>query len=133
MPIRESEQAKYPADWENIRARILARAGNRCEFETADGTRCDAPNRSWICRRRIDKEQWLEWPQDARAQWGPDTFYEVFVVLTIAHLNHEPADCSDENLKAGCQLHHLRHDVDHHKQTAAATRRAQKQNGELFA
>jgi hypothetical protein len=34
----------------------------------------------------------------------------VKVVLTVAHLNHDPADCRDENLRAGCQLHHLRYD-----------------------
>lgn len=33
------------------------------------------------------------------------------VVLTIAHLNHNPADCRDENLRALCQLHHNRYDI----------------------
>jgi hypothetical protein len=54
------------------------------------------------------------------------------VMLTVAHLNHQPEDCRDENLKAMCQRCHLRYDTDHHQRNAAATRRAKKRNGELF-
>jgi hypothetical protein len=46
------------------------------------------------------------------------------VVLTTAHLNHTPEDCSDENLKAMCQGCHLHYDRGHHAQTRAATRTA---------
>jgi hypothetical protein len=129
MPIRESEQAQYPKHWPTIRARILRRAEDRCEFECADGTRCNAPNYAIVFRNVVNLEDWVNGDAERIAVgcWNP-----VKVVLTIAHLNHDPADCRDENLKAGCQLHHLRYDVDHHKKTAAATRRSQKQNGELF-
>jgi len=54
------------------------------------------------------------------------------VVLTVAHLNHQPEDCADVNLKAMCQRCHLRYDVPHHQRNAAATRRAAKGNRELF-
>jgi hypothetical protein len=46
-----------------------------------------------------------------------------WVMLTVAHLNHTPADCRDENLKAMCQRCHLRYDVEHHQKNASATRR----------
>jgi len=53
-------------------------------------------------------------------------------VLTVAHLNHEPLDVRDENLKALCQRCHLRYDIEHHQANARRTRRAKKAHGELF-
>lgn len=44
------------------------------------------------------------------------------VVLTVAHLNHDPADCRDENLKAMCQKCHLSYDAELHARNAAITR-----------
>lgn len=35
MPIRPENRARYPKDWKQIRARILERAGNRCEGSPA--------------------------------------------------------------------------------------------------
>src|SRR5690349_11267246 len=108
MPILASEKHKYPLEWPAIRARILARAGNACEFTCEDGTRCSAPDRHRICRGVKNPETWsLE--RHAVEYLDPETYTDpVLVVLTVAHLNHDPADCRDENLKAGCQLHHLR-------------------------
>jgi len=55
-------------------------------------------------------------------------------VLTVAHLGDpSPENCADDNLKAMCQRCHLRYDGPQHRQNAAATRRAKKQNRELFA
>jgi 5-methylcytosine-specific restriction endonuclease McrA len=44
------------------------------------------------------------------------------VVLTIAHLNHNPTDNADANLRAWCQKCHLAHDHAHHQANAARTR-----------
>ena len=41
----------------------------------------------------------------------------VRIVLTCAHLNHDPADNADSNLKALCQWCHLNYDKLHHKET----------------
>ena len=54
------------------------------------------------------------------------------VILTVAHLNHVPEDCRDENLKAMCQRCHLRYDREHHQCNARRTRRMKKRNRELF-
>jgi hypothetical protein len=54
------------------------------------------------------------------------------VVLTVAHLNHRPEDCSDENLRAACQLCHNRYDAYHRLLSRQRRRRAQKQTLELF-
>lgn len=48
------------------------------------------------------------------------------VVLTVAHLDHNPANCSDLNLMALCQRCHLRYDARLHAQHARETRQAKK-------
>jgi hypothetical protein len=54
------------------------------------------------------------------------------VVLTIAHLNHVPEDCAEDNLRAWCQRCHLTYDAKHHAKTAAVTRRKRLNNRDLF-
>jgi tRNA(Ile)-lysidine synthase TilS/MesJ len=56
----------------------------------------------------------------------------IKIVLTVAHLNHDIADNSDDNLAALCQLHHLRHDIDHHRANAKETNRKKKGLQNLF-
>ena len=100
MPIRPENKARYPKDWKQIRAHILDRAGNRCEF-------CGVENHS--VRDNGTK-----------------------VVLTIAHLEHQPENCSPENLRALCQKCHLTYDAKHHAQTRRQTREAKELSGRLF-
>ena len=45
------------------------------------------------------------------------------VVLTVAHLDHNPMNCADENLRALCQRCHLRYDIEYHMKNSARTRR----------
>ena len=54
------------------------------------------------------------------------------VALTVAHLDHDPSNNAESNLRALCQRCHLRYDTAHHQRNAAQTRRAKKQNRELF-
>lgn len=137
MPIKPENASRYPKDWPKIRAAILERALNRCE-------KCLVPNRTRIARGAgkdvdtymldsaevfcADSGQYL-----GQCRHGD---YELLrmtdVVLTIAHLDHTPENCAPENLKALCQRCHLRHDQQHHKETARATRHARKAIGELF-
>ena len=106
MPIRPENRKRYPADWPDISKHIrYVRARGRCEChgECGRGThagRC--PN------------------IDGLAAYGTGSL----VVLTVAHLDHTPENCADDNLKAMCQGCHLHYDKDHHRETAAATRRA---------
>jgi len=130
-PIRASQRDKYPADWPAVRARILARADGCCEFPLANGTRCNAPDGALVFRAHRDPERWRP-PHGGDCGGADPDAYGVKIVLTIAHLNHHIADCRDENLKAGCQLHHLRHDKHEHARNAAATRRVKKNNRDLF-
>lgn len=106
MPIRPENRDRYPSNWREISLRIRTeRAGGRCECvgECGRGThtgRCPNLNGS--------------------AAYGTGSK----VVLTVAHLNHTPEDCGEENLRAMCQGCHLHYDREHHARTAAATRRA---------
>ncbi len=68
-----------------------------------------------------------------------DTFFlevngirPTIIVLTIAHLDHQPENCADDNLRAWCQRHHLAHDHDHHRANSQATRRAKSGTLGLF-
>jgi hypothetical protein len=48
----------------------------------------------------------------------------VRIVLTVAHLNHDPRDNREENLKALCQWCHLNYDKLHHAETRAVRKDA---------
>ncbi|MFE0376225.1 hypothetical protein ACFW1M_11680 [Streptomyces inhibens] len=105
MPIRPENRRRYPADWPEISLSIRTeRAGGRCECRGQCGTghrgRCEARN------------------------GGPHPDTGSLVALTVAHLDHQPENCAPSNLMAACQRCHLAYDRKHHRQTAAATRRA---------
>ena len=131
-PIKHENKARYPANWLEIRKRILKRAGNRCECTGECGSPhsptdyCGAPNGEVILR---DRERPWYWTQDL-AYDNEDT-RAVKVVLTIAHLDHQPENCSDDNLLALCQLCHLRLDRYEHARNAAQTRRKKKKTMEM--
>jgi hypothetical protein len=136
MPIKAENKARYPANWQKIRERILKRAGNCCE-------QCKAPNGVTVLRGIFRDKDRYQLPdgevRDAENGWlvclRQPTFegLAVKIVLTIAHLDHVPEHCDDDNLKALCQLHHLRYDAKHHAETARQTRRARLAIGDLFA
>ena len=116
MPIKAELLKFYSASWKNdVRPRILARAGNRCE-------ECRVPNRRFVARVG---QAW--WDQGRRQYFSPDGSrprswkhpHTVLIVLTIAHLNHVPGDDGDANLKALCQWCHLNYDRLHHAETRA--------------
>jgi hypothetical protein len=113
MPIRPENVGRYPKDWPEISRRIrFERAGGRCECtgqcgEDHDG-RCKAKH----------------------GEPHPATLARV--VLTVMHMDHEPENCDDSNLLAGCQRCHLKYDAPHHARTASETRRRRKASGDLF-
>ena len=89
MPV---DYSKYPPNWlSEIRPRILTRARNSCEG-SPDFPECRAAN---------------GYPH-------PETGSKV--VLTIAHLDHDPEnwDVQDDRLRAWCQRCHLKYDLPIH-------------------
>jgi hypothetical protein len=56
----------------------------------------------------------------------------VKIVLTVAHIDHNPENMAEENLASLCQMHHLRHDAEQHRYNAMLTREKKKRMGSLF-
>ena len=81
------QRERYPDNWREIARRIKDNAGWRCEI---CGKQCRRPGEKFDTHRRT---------------------------LTVAHLNHTPEDCSEDNLKAMCAVCHLRYDAAHHAET----------------
>lgn len=98
MPISPENKKRYPKNWLEIREKILKRADNKCEF-----IHCRAEN------------------------YQPHPITGSKVVLTIAHLDHTPENCSDDNLKALCQRCHNRYDMPHR----IANRKKSKQDQKI--
>ena len=107
MPISKENRALYPRDWKAVSARIRQRAGNRCE---------GSPAYPW-CRA---------------ANGEPHPVTGSVVVLTTGHLDHDPANCADDNLRSWCQRCHLTYDARHHAKNAARTRDRQRGQGRMF-
>lgn len=138
MPIKPENRHRYPADWKQIRERILTRADHRCE-------QCKAKNRTRIARG-AGKDADTYQTDDAEvfdANTGEHlgtcrmSDYQVDrmvdIVLTIAHLDHTPENCADDNLRAWCQRCHLRYDQQHHAETRQVSRRTAGGQLELLA
>lgn len=110
MPIRPSERARYPKDWKAISSRIRERSGGQCECYGECGIPHTTPG-----------------PRRCAEQNGtPGKEMRGKVVLTVAHLDHQPENCENGNLRAMCQRCHLRYDLPHHQKNARATREAKK-------
>ena len=116
MPIKPENAARYPKDWKRISASIRERSGGQCECAGECGLHRTTPGPRRCVERNGEPAKWAKGK----------------IVLTVAHLNHQPEDCRPDNLKAMCQRCHLRYDHDHHQRNAAATRRANKNTQELF-
>lgn len=46
-----------------------------------------------------------------------EPFRSHVFTLTVAHLDHNPANCAADNLEAMCAPCHLRYDAKHHAET----------------
>ncbi|WP_428266135.1 hypothetical protein [Haliangium sp.] len=104
MPVRPENKLRYPANWSEISKDIKERAGWRCE--------CTGQCGEHEGRRCVE----LHGHRAVRARGQ--------VVLTTAHLDHQPENCAAENLLAMCQRCHLRYDIAHHAETRRRTRDA---------
>lgn len=77
------------------------------------------------------------WPRPGAVSWCGDGEHDVRlrivrIVLTIAHLDHQPEHNDPANLRAWCQRCHVTYDAQHHAATARRTRRQRLAIGELF-
>jgi hypothetical protein len=130
----------YPKDWKAIRTGILERAGHCCE-------NCGVSN-GQLGYRAIDGKffpwSYIEYELENN---GRDLFDDVLsncfdkkgnptkaikIVLTVAHLDHDPKNNDPSNLKALCQRCHLLLDADQHRASAKETNRKKKGLQNLF-
>jgi hypothetical protein len=117
MPIKPENRHLYAKDWAWIRMEILERAGYCCEF-------CGVQDRSWGWRDKAGQFQYAtpsvlkaagftKPPFSIRSLEG-NLLRIIEIVLTVAHLDHNPEHNDPSNLKALCQRCHLNHDRRHH-------------------
>jgi hypothetical protein len=113
MPIHPDNKGRYPANWPALRQAVLERAGGRCECQGECGShpqeRCAAPHWQWVLRDPL-----------CRAVWYPVTAWDlpgwvlqaapVRIILTLAHLDHQPEGDDVTRILAMCQRCHLNYD-----------------------
>ena len=128
MPIDYSD---YPANWlTEIRPRILDRDNHRCR-------QCGLPNHLVIKRMKggiYNTPGPEEWEMiHNRIKYCKSNMTESLrhygftkIVLTIAHLDHDHNNCSDDNLAALCQRCHLKLDRHQHANNRAYGRHWKK-------
>jgi hypothetical protein len=88
MPIRPEMRSLYPRDWPQISKSLReGRANNQCEGSP-------------------------RYPDCRAANGEPHPVTGSKVVLTVAHLDHNPANCDLDNLRVMCQRCHLTYDAD---------------------
>lgn len=89
MPIRPENRHFYRGKpWRDIRMAILARAGNCCEGSPA-------------------------YPDCRAANHESHPVTGSRVVLTVAHMDQDPSNNDESNLRALCQRCHNKHDAAH--------------------
>ncbi|MFP3506742.1 hypothetical protein [Burkholderia sp. SIMBA_062] len=139
MQINPDARRGPSATWHATRARILARAGNRCE-------QCQVASGDDIVRG-IDKDAgtFQRLAGDGEVFAADDGRLLGYckaseyrgckwtrIALSVVRLDRAHKDASDDNLQALCQRCRLEHDAEHRRVKAAATRRARKAIGDLF-
>ncbi len=144
MPIRPENKDLYPKDWPQISKAIRESAGNHCES-------CGAPNGVNILRgvefgnrpayavpcgigaTTYDAVSGELLDVTVLAQLVGRGWREVRVVLTVAHLDHQPQNCDPANLRALCQRCHNVYDAPMRRAGIAERARAKNAIGDLFA
>jgi hypothetical protein len=145
MPIRKDLRRFYSSpEWKEIRERIRKRSGNRCE-------NCGKPNDTivftytWRVRLQWSGrwEYFMVWCPESFQTWWPLVWKtqdgaecnlwnykglprRLRVVLTVAHLDHDHANNSDDNLRCLCCWCHLTHDLLSHKRSRSTRKDARR-------
>lgn len=145
MPIRPENRLRYPPDWKTVVVpRIRKRSEDRCECLGECG-RQHGPDIDGRCLRMNGTHGAYDGDRDGHwidALSGEiidgvisRTGYQlkvVKIVLTVGHLNHQPEDCADDNLKHWCQGCHNRYDAPVRRAGIKQRAHAQRAVGDLF-
>lgn len=149
MPIRPENRERYPKDWRSVVVpRIRRRSHNRCECTGQCGVN-HGPHPVFKdlaigrCGIRNGEIGYYNWRRDwniSLPTWLGEVEIDshgierkiIKIVLTVAHLNHTPEDCRDENLLHMCQGCHNRYDAPMRRAGIQARARAQRASADLF-
>lgn len=113
MPIRPENRDRYPANWPDIAKAAKDAAQWLCICDGRCGWRNCGANAGGFFKCYAEHGE-------------PHPITGTTAVLTVAHLDHTPEHCDDDNLMPMCQGCHLSYDRQHHAETARATREAAK-------
>lgn len=128
MPIKPENRKLYPSNWKAISASIRDRAGNKCEECGLDnGVRGFRRKNGEFVKHDCELSGCLN-----ECLYDDEKPRFFTIVLTVAHLNHDPSDCRPENLKAWCQKCHLSYDKEHHMKNSRETRDRKRGLQNLF-
>lgn len=114
MPIAPELKSKYPKNWDEISYKIrFRRAGGQCECRGECGEDHGGP------LQRCPEQHGFEgvWVQTNQ------------VVLTTAHLDHDPTHNHWSNLRAFCRGCHNRYDIERRMRNRLRNR--EKRRGQL--
>ncbi|HLN56108.1 MAG TPA: hypothetical protein VK207_08950 [Bacteroidales bacterium] len=141
MPILPENKGLYPDNWEEIRRATLARDKYCCRVcglhDHSVGYRESGvfvPDCGNIIHDMAGHG--YAWPDGLplshKQAWDIKTFLNeaeiegvrrwIVIVLTVAHLDHNPANCVPENLASLCQRCHNIYDRAHRNETMRLTR-----------
>jgi hypothetical protein len=133
MPIKPENRKLYPPNWPEISRRIrIGRAKNRCEvcgvrnysvgYRINGEFHCLSAPPYYHPAGFSDFMAAVELTWDYNADCDKDTKI-IMIVLTVAHLDHDPTHCEDNNLLAMCQRCHNIYDRAHRNETMRITRK----------
>lgn len=139
MPIRPENRARYPQNWDQLSLAIRNIAEWKCEF-------CGVPHGALVIRDdeghhhapKLKGGLTCAYPQPGEQgiylhpRYGYRSGRVIKIVLTVAHLDHKPENCSADNLRALCQRCHLRHDAHQHARTRRENRKRALAVRDLF-
>lgn len=112
MPIKPENKERYPENWSKISLEVRDDAGWRCECQGECGHEHRLEMASIRCKAEQDE---------------PHPVTGSRVVLTVAHLDHQPENCERSNLRALCQRCHLAYDKEQHALSRAETKRKKEE------
>lgn len=116
MPVKPENKRLYPDNWKSIALQVKNQANWQCQ-------NCDRP-----CRH--PGQSWVEFVTkllESGSHWHSQIEKPQRFTLTVAHLDHNPANCDPSNLAAYCSGCHLKYDARHHAANARATRHRKRQ------
>lgn len=113
MPISATQRDLYPVDWQFLSWNIVVRrAGGRCQCCGECGRNPEHLEDDGRCRNRHGQPRWRGKP------------WQRPVILSAAHLDHDPTSRSLDGILALCESCHLAADREQHLASRRASREA---------